>query len=114
MEQIIINEEKLENRILEEGGGTLDVNCVIRKCLEIDANLKPILNEWVETGTIKDTWVKNGKVEEITVEGFTIKRLMKMYDRFSSAIIRMNLLIKHPEKIKHMLEILEKDEKIIM
>lgn len=113
MEQIIINEEKLKKRILEEGD-ILNVNAMITRCLEIDKKLMPILKEWVETGVIKDTWVKNGKVEEITVEGFTIKRLMKIYDRFSSSIIRMSLLISHPEKIKHMLEVLENEEKIIM
>ena len=87
---------------------------MVTKCLGIDIRLLPVLKEWVENGVIKDTWIKNGKIEEINVEGFTIKRLMKMYGRFSSSIIRVNLLIKHPKDAREMLEKLEKAEKIIL
>jgi len=113
MEKTSIDKESLKKRILEEGE-ILNINEMVTRCLEIDIRLLPVLKEWVENGVIKDTWIKNGKVEEINVEGFTVKRLMKMYDSFSSSIIRINLLINHPESARGMLERLEKSEKIIL
>ena len=108
-----IDKESLKKRILEEGE-ILNINSMVTKCLGIDIRLLPVLKEWVENGVIKDTWIKNGKIEEINVEGFTIKRLMIMYGKFSSSIIRVNLLIKHPKDAREMLETLEKAEKIIL
>lgn len=108
-----IDKEKLKKRILEEGE-ILNIDSMVKRCLEIDTRLIPSLTEWIESGVIKDTWIRNGKIEEINVEGFTIKRLIKMYDRFSSSIIRINLLLKHPETARDMLETLENAEKIIL
>lgn len=108
-----IDKESLKKRILEEGE-ILNINSMVTKCLGIDIRLLPVLKEWVENGVIKDTWIQNGKIEEINIEGFTINRLMKMYGKFSSSIIRVNLLIKHPKDAREMLETLEKAEKIIL
>lgn len=103
VKEIIIDKEEFKKRLIDKEG-EMAFYMMFERCLQIDKILIPVLNEWSKTGTVKN----------ITIEGFTMERLLNICGSFSAALINADLLIKNTEETKELLKRLEEHERLIM
>lgn len=83
----------MKNMVMKYLGCPEERAIVIEKRLnEIQEELKPMLTQWLENGTIDET---------IIIEGYSVADFMKDYEmEFTGAILTLDWLIREPQKAK--------------
>lgn len=83
----------MKNIIMKRLGCPEDRAILIEEKLnELQAELKPMLNQWLEDGSVD---------EEMIIEGYSVADFMRDYEmEFTGAILTLDWLLREPEKAK--------------